>query len=318
MTGKAWQARSRQWLTLCFVALVCTLLYWMARHLDWHQVLRSIQGYEPGTLLLGLAMALLSYALVSGYDLLARAYTGHTLPVRHVLPVAFVCYAFNLNFTTWIGGIALRLRLYKRLGLETATVTQIITLGIVTNWIGYAALAGVVFSLRLVTLPDSWSLGALGLQLIGLTLVVIAGGYLLACGWARQRAWAWGRYEFTLPSLRLALFQVGLGASNWALMAGLMFLLLPASLSYPAVLGVLLISCVAGVITHIPAGLGVLEAVFLALLHDQLDQGPLVAALLGYRTLYYLIPLLLAGASYLVLEKRAKAMRQSANESPGG
>ena len=77
-----------------------------------------------------------------------------------------------------------------------------------------------------------------------------------------------------------------------------------------AILGILLISCVAGVVAHIPAGLGVLETVFLALLHGQLAQGTLVAALLGYRTLYYLVPLLLAVLTYLILEKRAKAMRR--------
>ncbi|MNJ70414.1 Inner membrane protein YbhN [compost metagenome] len=93
-------------------------------------------------------------------------------------------------------------------------------------------------------------------------------------------------------------------------MAALIYWLLPDELFYPSILGILLISCVAGVIAHVPAGLGVLETVFLALLQGQLGQGTLVAALLGYRTLYYLIPLLLALVAYLVLEKRAKAMRQ--------
>ena len=93
-------------------------------------------------------------------------------------------------------------------------------------------------------------------------------------------------------------------------MAALIHWLLPGELFYPSILGILLISCVAGVVAHIPAGLGVLEAVFLALLHGQLGQGSLVAALLGYRTLYYLIPLLLAVVTYLVLEKRARTMRQ--------
>ena len=54
------------------------------------------------------------------------------------------------------------------------------------------------------------------------------------------------------------------------------------------------------------------KTVFLALLHGQIGQGTLVAALLGYRTLYYLIPLLLAVVTYLILEKRAKALRQQA------
>ncbi|MFJ4255600.1 lysylphosphatidylglycerol synthase domain-containing protein [Pseudomonas monteilii] len=305
-----WQARGKRVLTMAFLILVPVLLYLLARNLDWDEVRQSLLAYKPGTLVIGLAIALCSYLTFASYDLLARAYTGHHLPVRQVLPIAFVCYAFNLNFTTWVGGVALRYRLYSRLGLDTPTITRILTLGLLTNWMGYMLLAGTVFALGLVELPSNWAVGATGLRLIGVLLLGIAVSYLLACGFAKKRTWRWRNHEVTLPSLRLALCQVVLGASNWALMALLIFWLLPGEAFYPSILGILLISCVAGVVAHIPAGLGVLEAVFLALLHGQMAQGTLVAALLGYRTLYYLLPLLLAVITYLILEKRAKAMRQ--------
>ncbi|MEN4826728.1 lysylphosphatidylglycerol synthase domain-containing protein [Pseudomonas sp. P39-UII1] len=310
MTHKPWHTWGKRLLTLLFIVLIPVLLFLLARNLDWNEVRQSLVAYKPSTLIIGLGLALCSYLTFASYDLLARAYTGHHLPARQVLPIAFVCYAFNLNFTTWVGGVALRYRLYGRLGLDTATITKILTLGLLTNWMGYMLLAGTVFALRLVKLPESWAVGVTGLQLIGFLLLGIALAYLLACGFAKRRTWRVREHEITLPSLRLALCQVALGASNWALMAALIYWLLPADLFYPSVLGILLISCVAGVVAHIPAGLGVLEAVFLALLHGQLGQGTLVAALLGYRTLYYLIPLLLAVITYLVLEKRARAMRQ--------
>lgn len=310
MEQARWQTWGKRLFTGVFLVLIPVLLYLLARNLDWNEVHRSLLAYKPGTLLIGLALALCSYLVFASYDLLARAYTGHTLPARQVLPVAFVCYAFNLNFTTWVGGVALRYRLYGRLGLDTATITRILTLGLLTNWMGYMLLAGTVFALRLVELPSDWAVGAAGLQLIGVLLLAIAVGYVLACGFAKKRTWRWRAHEITLPSLRLALCQIALGASNWALMALLIFWLLPGEAFYPSILGIFLISCVAGVVAHIPAGLGVLEAVFLALLHGQIGQGTLVAALLGYRSLYYLIPLLLALVTYLVLEKRAKAMRQ--------
>ncbi|WEL52990.1 lysylphosphatidylglycerol synthase domain-containing protein [Pseudomonas kermanshahensis] len=313
MAGKRWQIWAKRLFTLLFLLLIPALLFMLARNLDWNEVRQSLLAYKPGTLAIGLAVALFSYLTFASYDLLARAYTGHTLPARQVLPVAFVCYAFNLNFTTWVGGVALRYRLYGRLGLDTATITRILTLGLLTNWMGYMLLAGTVFALRLVDLPDSWAVGATGLQLIGFALLAIAIGYLLACGFAKKRTWQWREHEVTLPGWRLALAQVALGASNWALMALLIFWLLPGEAFYPSILGILLISCVAGVVAHIPAGLGVLETVFLALLHGQMQQGTLVAALLGYRTLYYLLPLLLAVITYLILEKRAKAMRQRDN-----
>lgn len=310
MKHKAWHTWGKRLLTLLFIVLIPALLYMLARNLDWNEVRQSLVAYKPSTLIIGLGLALCSYLTFAGYDLLARAYTGHHLPARQVLPVAFVCYAFNLNFTTWVGGVALRYRLYGRLGLDTGTITKILTLGLLTNWMGYMLLAGTVFALRLVKLPENWAVGVTGLQMIGFLLLGVALAYLLACGFAKRRTWRVREHEITLPSLRLALCQVALGASNWALMAALIYWLLPGNLFYPSILGILLISCVAGVVAHIPAGLGVLEAVFLALLHGQLGQGSLVAALLGYRTLYYLIPLLLAVITYLILEKRARAMRQ--------
>ncbi len=310
MANTRWKTWGKRLFTVLFLILIPVLLYLLARNLDWNEVRHSLLAYKPSTLAIGLVLALCSYATFASYDLLARAYTGHKLPARQVLPVAFVCYAFNLNFTTWVGGVALRYRLYGRLGLDTPTITRILTLGLLTNWMGYMLLAGTVFALRLVELPANWAVGATGLQLIGVALIAISLGYLLACGIAKKRTWRWRDHEVTLPTLRLALCQVALGASNWALMAALIWWLLPGEVFYPSILGILLISCVAGVVAHIPAGLGVLETVFLGLLHDQMKQGTLVAALLGYRTLYYLLPLVLAVITYLVLEKRARAMRQ--------
>ncbi|WP_207869940.1 lysylphosphatidylglycerol synthase domain-containing protein [Pseudomonas sp. 51_B] len=309
MAKKSWQVWGKRLFTLAFMILIPVLLYMLARNLDWNEVRQSLLAYKPSTLAIGLAMAVCSYLIFASYDLLAKAYTGHDLPARQVLPVAFVCYAFNLNFTTWVGGVALRYRLYSRLGLDTPTITRILTLGLLTNWMGYMLLAGGVFALGLVELPGNWAVGTGGLRLIGVLLLAIAIGYLLACGLAKKRTWRWREHEVTLPSLRLALCQVALGASNWAVMALLIYWLLPGEHFFPSILGILLISCVAGVVAHIPAGLGVLETVFLALLHGQ-GQGSLIAALLGYRTLYYLIPLVVALMTYLLLEKRAKAMRQ--------
>ena len=61
----------------------------------------------------------------------------------------------------------------------------------------------------------------------------------------------------------------------------------------------LLVAAVAGVIAHVPAGLGVLEAVFIALLSHRVPQAELLAALLAYRALYYLVPLALAFGLFL-------------------
>src|SRR5690606_10178341 len=136
-------------------------------------------------------------------------------------------------------------------------------------------LAGIIFSLRLLKLPENW-IGTTALQLIGFALLFIATLYLLACGFAKRRSWKLRQQKITLPSWRFALLQAGIAAVNWSIMGLLIFFLLPEGPSYPTVLGILLICGIAGVATHIPAGLGVLEAVFIAMLQHEVSKGAIL------------------------------------------
>ncbi|MDD2047610.1 lysylphosphatidylglycerol synthase domain-containing protein [Pseudomonas putida] len=297
--------RARQLLTLGFFILVPVLLYTLLKNLDWQEVRHALTSYRWQTLALAALVSACSFALFSSFDLIGRRYTGHHLPARQVLPLAFVCYAFNLNLSAWVGAIALRYRLYTRLGLSMATVTRILSLGLLTNWTGYLFLAGTLFLCGLPHLPAGFEIGSSGLRLIGLLLLLIALTYLLACRFARRRTWQLRGHDITLPGLPMAALQLLMGASNWALMALVVFSLLPDKVGYPTILAVLMISSIAGVITHIPAGLGVLEAVFLTLLQAHYGKGTLLAALIGYRVVYFLLPLMVAGLVYLLLERLA-------------
>jgi glycosyltransferase 2 family protein len=80
---------------------------------------------------------------------------------------------------------------------------------------------------------------------------------------------------------------------------------------YSDVLTVLLIAAVAGVIAHVPAGLGIFEFVFIALLSHQISEGRLLAALLVYRAIYYIVPLMTAAVLYLVMEAHARQRRRT-------
>ena len=304
-------------LTLFFFIAIPVLLYLQLRNTDWQEVSGALRDYPLWLLAVAFGVALLSYLTYCCYDLLGRYYTGHKLPVRQVIPLVFVCYAFNLNLNALVGGVALRFRLYSRLGLDVPTIARVFSLSIITNWLGYLWLAGTVFALGMVKLPEGWAIGNLGLRLIGVAMVIAAVLYVLACAFSTRRSWEIRDQIIELPSWKLALVQAAVGALNWSLMALIIWMLLPAEAFYPSVLGVLLISSIAGVITHIPAGLGVLEMIFLTLLQDQMPKSSLLAALIGYRAIYFLLPLGIAMCVCLVLEKRAKAMR-SANTVPEG
>lgn len=303
---RVWWPRLRRLLTIAFLVAVIALLVNYARNVDWQQVASALRSYSPRILLIAGAIAIVSYITYASYDLLGRRYTGHDASVPNVLAVAFVSYVFNLNLGALIGGFAFRYRLYSRLGLSTALITQVLTVSIVTNWLGYIALAGGLFLAGHVPVPPGWEFGSSALRLLGGLFLMLVLAYLALCAFSSRRHWRIRGHEIELPSIRLAGAQLALGMANWSLMAAILYLLMPAGAGYFLVLGVLLVAGVAGAVTHVPAGLGVVEAVFVAILSGNFPQHELLAALFCYRAIYYLAPLAVATAMYVGLEARAR------------
>ncbi|HEU4621570.1 MAG TPA: lysylphosphatidylglycerol synthase domain-containing protein [Burkholderiaceae bacterium] len=282
-----------------------------ARSVDWSGVGQAIQRLPHGTLALAASAAVIVHLIYSTYDLIGRAYVGHRLTVPRTMAITFVSYAFNLNFGSLVGGIAFRYRLYSRFGVTTPEVTRILMLSLATNWLGYLLLAGVVFASRLVEIPPHWRLGPAALQSVGVGLLILVAVYIGLCGWSRHRTVRVRDHAFELPRLPVAALQLVASCTSWLTIAAMIFVLLngasPAHVSFPTVLGVLLISAVAGVLTHVPAALGVLEAVFITLLGQHIAHADVLAALFAYRAVYYLAPLGFAIVVYVFLETRAHA-----------
>jgi uncharacterized membrane protein YbhN (UPF0104 family) len=288
-----------------FLAAVAVLLARAARAVDWAQVTAAIAGYGGGTLALALLLTATSYLVYCGYDLAARRYAHHALPTRRVALIALTCYAFSLNLGALVGGAGFRLRLYSQSGLSLPAITRIIGFSVTTNWLGYILLAGLLFASGLLQPPPELKIGATALRAAGLAMLAVVPVYLVACHVAHGRVFHLGRHHFRLPSPRLAAVQLALASVNWALMGAIVWTLLP-SLPYPLVVATLLLGAVATAIAHIPAGIGVLEAVFLAVLGGMLPQAEVLAALLVYRAWYYLLPLMVALALYALFEWRQR------------
>jgi uncharacterized membrane protein YbhN (UPF0104 family) len=298
-------------LTWLFFIAVAVLLVVYAQKVDWGDVWNVMRNYHRTAFFSAIGLVIVSYLLYGCYDLLGRAYCGHKLAKRQVMLVSFICYAFNLTLSTWVGGIGMRYRLYARLGLPGATITRIFSLSITTNWLGYILLGGLIFTFGVVQLPDYWYIDEQTLRILGIALLAIIIIYLSACAFARRRHLTIKGQKLVLPKWRFALLQMAISSANWMVMGAIIWILLGQTVDYFFVLGVLLVSSIAGVIVHIPAGIGVLEAVFMALLAgEHPSQGTIIAALLAYRVLYYFIPLLLALICYLWLESRAKTLRE--------
>ena len=288
-----------------FLVLVAIMLIRYARSVDWSQVIAAIDGYRLPTLVAAASLTSLSYLIYCGYDLAARAYSGHDLSTRRVMAIAFTSYTFSLNIGALVGSAGFRYRLYSHSGLGAGRISRIIGFAVATNWLGYLVLAGGVFAAGTVRPPRGWEVGAAGLQLLGWVMLAVAAFYFIACRLSHGRVFHVGRHHFRFPSLPLALLQVALAVTNWSVMAAIVYVLMPEEATYPSVLGIFLIAAVASAIAHIPAGIGALEAVFTVLLYV-VPQAQLLAALLTYRAFYYLAPLLPAIAVYAAFEATGK------------
>ena len=307
---RAWWPWTRRLLTVLFFAAVAALLVRYARNVDWDDVFNSLRNLPRPALLAAIGLAMASHLLYSCFDLIGRRYTGHELATRKVMAVNFISYAFNLNLGSLVGGVAFRYRLYSRLGLNNGEITRILTMSMLTNWLGYMLLGGLLFLLHPLQLPPSWKMGNHGLQWLGAGMVMVAVAYFIACLRSGDRVWTVRGHEIFLPQWRMAGLQLAISCLNWSVMAAAIFMLLQRQVAYTDVLAVLLIGAVAGVITHVPAGLGVFEFVFVALLSHQISEGRLIGALLAYRAIYYIVPLMLAAMLYLVMELHARKLNR--------
>ena len=292
-----------------FFIAVAVLLVVYAQKVDWEEVWKVIRNYNRMVLLGATGLVIVSYLMYGCYDLLGRAYCGHKLAKRQVMLVSFICYAFNLTLSTGSGALACAIASTRGSACR-AGPSRAFFLSITTNWLGYILLGGVIFTIGVVQLPAHWYIDEATLRILGIVLLLIIAVYLWACAFAKRRHMTIKGQKLVLPSWKFAVLQMAVSSANWMAMGAIIWLLIGEDVNYFFVLGVLLVSSIAGVIVHIPAGIGVLEAVFIALLAgEHVSQGTIIAALLAYRMLYYFLPLALATICYLVLESRAKKLR---------
>ncbi len=308
-----WTRKAFPWL---LAVLVLTLVARQARAVAWGDVWTAVQAIPAGQLVLATSIAALSYALYASFDLIGRHLTRARIPAGRSLGTAAISYAFNLNFGSLVGGMAMRLRLYTRWGLTAPTVAKIIAYSMVTNWLGYAWVAGAVLLWAPPRLAENWASSDLVLRVLGVAMILLAVVYVALCFFSRRRQLCWRGHQLELASGPLALLQAAMGGASWMLIGAIVWSVFAGRIDYLDVLGALLLAAVAGVLTHVPAGLGVLEAVFAASLGGLLPVAEVLAVVLVYRAIYYLLPLCFALPAYGLSEAAARR-RQRADAQDG-
>ncbi len=297
-TALALAARHRRSLTVAAVLLVAGIgfeaLRLVLREVHLKDVRGALHAVSQQRIALSLMLTTGSYLLLTGLDWVALRVVGKPLPWRIAAAGSFTSYTLshNLGLSLITGGSA-RLRLYGAAGLSFGEIAQVAAICGLAFWagvagaagIGLSAGAGVTFGPVTLTPLVAHAVGATLLALLAVLPVVRARGHT-ALGPERLRV--------ALPSLRQMGALATLSLADLAMASAALFVLVPdiAPGAFPGFVVAYAVAVVVALVLHVPGGLGVFETMVLATVPG--DRPALFAALLMYRLIYYILPLIIA------------------------
>ena len=219
-------------------------------------------------------LTVLSYAVMTGYDVLAIHYIRHPLAYSKIGMASFIGYAFSNNIgMSMIAGASVRYRLYSVWGLSALQITQVVAFCAPTMWLGFFTLGGAIFLIEPPTIPATIHLPPASLRPIGMVMLAVVLTYLMITT-IKKTAIKIRHWEFQLPSVGLFDSQLIIAALDWILASLVLFVLLTpgTTISYPKFLAVYLLAQLAGLVSQVPGGLGVFETVIVLMLWGK-EQG---------------------------------------------
>jgi phosphatidylglycerol lysyltransferase len=277
-------------------------IYDLTTEVSYDDVIAALTATKWSSIGLAVFFTALSFVALIGYDMNALAYIGKRLRFVPVSMTAFSAYAVGntAGFGALSGG-AIRFRGYSRLGLtpdEVGRVIAFVTLAFGIGLLAVTALASLVTAPRIgaiVGIDGTWVRWLAILILLALSVLVIIG--------RDGREVAVGKLKLRLPDTRTSSQQFLITALDIAASASVLYVLLPETdIGWPSFLAIYATAVGAGVLSHVPGGLGVFETIIVAALGNAVDLDQVLGSLVLYRVIYHVLPLLVATLFIIALE----------------
>jgi phosphatidylglycerol lysyltransferase len=278
---------------LLVFAAVGYILHGEIARLHFDRVFAHLQAIPRRHVIAALGFTATSYWVLSGYDVLALRYLRRRLPYKQIVFTCFIASAFGhtLGFSAFTGG-AIRFRLYASAGVTAVEVATIAAFASLSIAIGLSTLAGISLFLSPAQAGAVLHLDHDLTFLVGALLLAAVVAYALWSALSRGvleiRGWA-----LRAPGPTIGLPQVALGVIDLSLAGSVLWWLLPSGshVAFIPFIGAYAIAVIAGIVSHVPGGIGVFETVMLLILRG-IPPEALLGSLLAYRAIYYLVPLL--------------------------
>jgi glycosyltransferase 2 family protein len=283
-------------LSLTIIAVAADVLYHNLRDLNVDEVIVAIKATENRDFAAAALFVAGGYFTLTFYDLFALRTIGRNeIPYRVAALAGFTSYSVghNIGATVFTGG-AVRYRIYSAYGLSAIEVAKICFIAGLTFWLGNATVLGLsVFAEPSAAGPID-HLPAWFNRIIALLILAVLASYI-GWVWSAPREIGQGQWKVKLPSGPSTLVQIVIGLVDLGCCALAMYMLLPEepNIGFITLLVVFVCATMLGFASHAPGGLGVFDAAMLVALW-QFQKEDLVAGLLLFRLLYYLIPFVLA------------------------
>lgn len=261
------------------------------------EIAAAMRAWGPRAVLAALTLSAASFLLMGVVEWMGLNWAGARVKLPSALAGSFLANAIahTLGANLLVSG-AVRARFYSRYGVTLKQVAATTLFHGLSFGVGLSTLAGI--SLLMAGGEELRAVRIAGPVADGLGVLLLGGvaGYVALCAVLKRPLRGFG-HAVKLPSARVALSQISIGAIDNAVAAGILWSLLPAgTVGYFSFVGVYAPSVAVGLISHVPGGVGVFESSVSTLLAAA-EPAPLAAAFLGYRLAFFLLPLAIASVA---------------------
>ena len=276
------------------IVLAMTTLVRMLKGVDTAVILSALAEINTAHIALAALCVVGAFCTLTFYDFFALRTIGKNhVPYRIAALSSFTSYTIghNIGATVFTGG-AIRFRIYSDYGLSAIDVAKICFLSGLTFWLGNTFVLGIGMALHpgAATAMDQLPETINRMIAIGGVGAIVAYLVWLALGDGRRELGQNG-WKVVLPSARLTLLQILIGVVDLGFCALAMYLLMPAEphIDFMSLAVVFILATLLGFASHAPGSIGVFDAAMLIAL-PQFGREQLVATLLVFRVLYFVIP----------------------------
>jgi uncharacterized membrane protein YbhN (UPF0104 family) len=272
------------------------------------EVGRSLRALPLWRVAASAVLTVLGYLALIGHDVIGLQHLRLKVALHRIALAAFVAYAFsNSAPVSFVVAGALRFRYYSKWGMNAADTKRLVGLTLSTYVLGLLTATAFALSVGRFTMPAFLHLPFRDSLPIGIASGIILVAYVIWTG-ARGKALGAKHHEALGPTMGFAASQIGVSLASWILAGAALYILVTPD--RPLSFGAFILGRLVALIAQVPGGLGVFDAVMIWGLRAVVPPPITLAALFGYRVIYYLLPLLLAVTLMFVREGHSLLRRR--------